>query len=238
TWIEQGLVDYITLGSGVMDIELGEFKKLAAPRGIYVYPCLYGWPSKYSPIPAELASGLALNYWGQGADGIYLFHWFPHTKNNSESTGPYQARLLKQLGDVNTLRRQRQQVMFAVDRGRPQRAYQYNWLHCILPAALTTGKPLQVTLRAYDRFVKKDQLQLEVEVENLHAEDQVSVQLNGKPVQGWSRQGPKRLVANVQAAQLKYGNNQVTIGLLKQSDKVAAPRTATAFELHVKRSAR
>ncbi len=238
TWIEQGLVDYITLGSGVMDIELGEFKKLAAPRGIYVYPCLYGWPSKYSPIPAELASGLALNYWGQGADGIYLFNWFPHTKNNSESTGPYQARLLKQLGDVNTLRRQRQQVMFAVDRGRPQRAYQYNWLHCILPAALTTGKPLQVTLRAYDRFVKKDQLQLEVEVENLHAEDQVSVQLNGKPVQGWSRQGPKRLVANVQAAQLKYGNNQVTIGLLKQSDKVAAPRTATAFELHVKRSAR
>ena len=139
---------------------------------------------------------------------------------------------------MNTLRRQRQQVMFAVDRGQPHRDYPHNWLHCVLPAALTTGKPLQVTLRAYDRFVKKDQLQLEVEVENLHAEDQVSVQLNGRPVQGWSRQGPKRLVASVKATQLKYGNNQVTLGLLKQSDKAAVPRTATAFELHVKRSGR
>ena len=238
TWIDRGLVDYITLGSGVMDIELGEFKKLAAPQGIHVYPCLYGWPSKYSPIPAELASGLALNYWGQGADGIYLFNWFPHTKNNSESTGLYQAPLIKQLGDAATIRKRQQQVMFAVDRGRPQRAYQYNWLHCVLPAALTTGKPLQVTLRAYDRFVKKDQLRLEVEVENLQAEDQVSVQLNGSPVKGWSRQGPKRLVAIVQAAQLKYGNNELTLGLLNQSEKSAAPRMATAFELHVKRSAR
>ena len=86
--------------------------------------------------------------------------------------------------------------------------------------------------------MKKDQLHLEVEVENLHAEDQVSVQLNGRPVQGWSRQGPKRLVASVKATQLKYGNNQVTLGLLKQSDKAAVPRTATAFELHVKRSGR
>ncbi|MCP3694161.1 MAG: glycoside hydrolase family 18 protein, partial [Planctomycetaceae bacterium] len=139
TWIDRGLVDYITLGSGVMDIELGEFKKLAAPQGIHVYPCLYGWPSKYSPIPAELASGLALNYWGQGADGIYLFNWFPHTKNNSESTGLYQTPLIKELGDAATIRKRQQQVMFAVDRGRPQRAYQYNWLHCVLPAALTTG---------------------------------------------------------------------------------------------------
>ena len=128
--------------------------------------------------------------------------------------------------------------MLEVDRGRPQRAYQYNWLHCVLPAALTTGKPLQVTLRAYDRFVEKDQLRLEVEVENLQAEDQVSVQLNGSPVKGWSRQGPKRLVAIVQAAQLKYGNNELTLGLRKQSEKSAAPRMATAFELHVKRSAR
>jgi hypothetical protein len=235
TWINQGLVDYITLGSGVMDIEIGQFKKLATPKGIHVYPCLYGWPSKYSPIPAELASGLALNYWGQGADGIYLFNWFPHTKNNSESTGAYMAKLLTQVGDLKVLRSGQRQLMFAVDRGRPQRAYQYNWLHCVLPAALTTSKPLQVTLRAYDRFAKKDRLRLEMEVENLQAEDQVRVQLNGSPVKGWSRQGAKRLVATVSAGQLRFGQNQVRIQLVKQSAKSAAARTVTAFELHVDR---
>ena len=78
-------MDIIVLGSGVMDIEVEEFKALPAPHGVHVYPCLYGWPSGYSPIPAELAAGLALNYWSQGADGIYLFNWFPHTKNNSEN---------------------------------------------------------------------------------------------------------------------------------------------------------
>ena len=41
-----------------MDIEVEEFKKLARGKGVRVYPCLYGWPSKYSPIPAELAGGL------------------------------------------------------------------------------------------------------------------------------------------------------------------------------------
>ena len=235
TWIDQGLVDYITLGSGVMDIELAEFKKLATPKGIYVYPCLYGWPSKYSPIPAQLASGLAINYWEQGADGIYLFNWFPHTKNNSESTGSYQAGLLKQLGDAETLRRKRKQLMFAVDRGQPNRDYPNNWLHCVLPAALSADKPLQVTLRAYDRAAKQDRLRLEIEVENLQPEDQLSVQLNGIAVKAWNRQGPKRLVATVSGAQLKYGNNKVTFGLLKQSAKSAAARTVTAFELHVDR---
>ncbi len=237
TWIDQGLVDYITLGSGVMDVELSEFKKLATPKGIHVYPCLYGWPSKYSPIPAELASGLALNYWGQGADGIYLFNWFPHTKNNSESTGPYQARLLKQLGDAETLRRQRKQLMFAVDRGQPNRDYPNNWLHCVLPAALSADKPLQVTLRAYDRAAKQDRLRLEIEVENLQAEDKLSVQLNGIAVKDWNRQGAKRLVATISSAQLKYGNNKVTLGLLKQSAKSSAARTVNAFELHVDRGA-
>ena len=235
TWIDQGLIDYITLGSGVMDIELEEFKKLASPKKVHVYPCLYGWPSKYSPIPAELASGLALNYWGQGADGIYLFNWFPHTKNNSESTGPYQAGMLKQLGDADLLRRQRKQLMFAVDRGQPHRDYPNNWLHCVLPASLSAEKPLQVRLRAYDRAAKHDRLRLEIEIENLQADDQVSVQLNGIAVKDWSRQGAKRLVATVSAGQLKFGNNKVTLALPKQSAKSTAARTVTAFELHVAR---
>ena len=237
-WIDQELVDFIILGSGVMDIEIGQFRKLAAPRGIYVYPCLYGWPSQYSPIPAALASGLAGNYWEQGADGIYVFNWFPHTRNNSESHGLYMAGLLRQIGDLSVLRGEQQQLMFAVDRGRPQRDYHHNWLHCVLPAPLSTKKDLDVTLRAYDRFNDTAVLHLEMEVEHLQADDEISVGLNGVPVTSWRRSGVNRLVAKVPAAQLHYGKNLVVMQLVKQSARSSAPRTVTAFELHVSRASK
>ena len=235
TWIRDGLVDIITLGSGVMDIELGEFKKLAQPKGIYVYPCLYGWPSRYSPIPAPLASGLALNYFGQGADGIYLFNWFPHTKNNSESTGPYMAGLLKHIGKRNMIRASQKQLMFAADRGRPQRAYQYNWLHCVLPAALSDKKPLKVNMRVYEPFQKTSKISLQIEVANLHVDDKVVIKLNGKPIDGLRRIKPDRLSASVNRALLKYGANMAALRLDARSAKSTKPRIVTAFELHSKR---
>lgn len=234
-WLQQGLVDMVVLGSGVMDIEVREFKELAAPRGVHVYPCLYGWPSQYSPIPAELAAGLALNYWAQGADGIYLFNWFPHTKNNSERTGPYMAGLLKQLGDPVSLRGQQRRLMFAADRGRPQRAYQYNWLHCVLPAPLPVDKPLRATIRVFEEFRERTKLTLELQVENLQTDDDVTVMLNGKPVKGLQQDGTNRLTAVVKPGQLRRGANQAAIRLAKRSAKSAKPRAVTALELHATR---
>ena len=232
-WIDEGLVDIVTLGSGVMDIEVGEFKQLAAPHGIHAYPCLYGWPSKYSPVPAELAAGLALNYHAQGADGIYLFNWFPHTKNNSESTGAYMARLMKQIGDPRTLRSGQKRLMFPADRGRPQRAYQYNWLHCILPAALSDAKPVEAAIRVFEELTEGTKLTLELEVQNLHADDEVSVLINGKAVKGLKSDGGKRLKAMIQSDQLRRGINHAALQLVKRSDESGAPRTVTALELHV-----
>ena len=231
-WIHQGLVDIVTLGSGVMDIEIGEFKQLAAAKGVYVYPCLYGWPSKYSPIPAELASGLVLNYWAQGADGIYLFNWFPHTKNNSEKTGPYMAPLLKQLGDPETLRAQQRRLMFAVDRGRPKRPYQYNWLHCVLPAPLLLDKQVKTTMRVFEQFREGEKLMLRLQIEDLQADDHVAVMLNGQPVKNLRRDGAKRLTATIGSGQLRFGANKAAIQLVKRSAKSAKPRTVTALELH------
>jgi hypothetical protein len=231
-WIKDGLVDIVTLGSGVMDIEVGELKRLAAKKGVWVYPCLYGWPSRYSPIPAELASGLAVNYHAQGADGIYLFNWFPHTKNNSESTGPYMAGLLKQLGDSNDLRREQKKLMFAADRGRPQRAYQYNWLHCVLPEALPTNRKLTVTMRVFAKFQQQSRLQLQLHVDNLKADDVVTVHLNGKAVEGWTATAGKRLDSWIKADQLRFGANRLELQLTKQSADSAAPRVVTALELH------
>lgn len=232
-WIENELVDIVTLGSGVMDIELAEFKDLAKDKGVHVYPCLYGWPSRYNPIPAELATGLALNYHAQDADGIYLFNWFPHTANNSESTGTYMAGLLKQIGDPAILGKSQKKVMFAVDRGRPQRAYQYNWLHCILPEALSIDQPLEVSLRVYQELSKDANLTMRLLVDELEADDAVAVTLNKSPILNWKKVAPNRLESNIRTSQLRIGKNSIQLQLTSRSDKSTKPRTVTAVELHV-----
>ncbi len=233
-WIEQDLVDMIALGSGVMDIEVEEFKQLASRHGVYVYPCLYGWPSKYNPIPAELATGLALNYWAQGADGIYLFNWFPHPKNNSEKHGPYMTGLMKHLGDPAALRASQQHIMFAADRGRPQRSYEHNWLHCVLPEALPLDKPLQATIRAFERFPEGVELTLQMQVQNLQTDDEIEVRLAGQLLTDWRRDA-NDLTAPVTATLLRQGSNPVSVQLVKRAATSAAPRTVTALELHAVR---
>jgi hypothetical protein len=235
-WIDKGLIDYLILGSGVIDIEVEEFKRLAEPAGVPVYPCLYGWPSKYSPIPCPLAAGLALVYWHQGADGIYLFNWFPHAQNNSEASGAYMTELLKQLGDPNTLRANQRQLMFAADRGRPHKEYPHNWMHCVLPAALPADGHLEVSIRVGEDFRRASaapSITLRLEVENLQTGDVLEVTLNGEPIQALQPTAAKVLTAPLQPDQLKQGPNQVTLGLANRSPMSAAPRTVTALEIHV-----
>jgi hypothetical protein len=233
-WLDQSLIDYLILGSGVIDIEVEEFKTLAEPKGFLVYPCLYGWPSKYSPIPAELAAGLALNYWHQGADGIYLFNWFPHTHNNSEATGPYMAGLLKQIGDPGVLRAKQRRRMFAADRGRPSKAYPHNWMHCVLPAALPADGGLAVSIRVGEDFrqaATTPALTLRAEIENLQEGDRVEIELNGKPVEGLSRSDQRSLTVTVEPDRVAHGRNEVTLTLQERAPTSVEPRTATALEL-------
>ncbi len=231
TWINKGLVDIVTLGSGVMDIEVEEFRKLAVDKGVHVYPCLYGWPSKYNPIPAELAAGLALNYHAQGADGIYLFNWFPHTKNNSENTGPYMAGLLQQIGDTKELRSGQRKLMFAADRGRPQRAYQYNWLHCVLPESLPADNPLEANIRVFAKFSEGTKLTLQLQVEELQPDDDVAVTLNDRSVSGWRQRDDGWLTAQINGSQLRFGANKVGMRLNDKAESKKT-RTVTALELH------
>jgi hypothetical protein len=235
-WLEEGLIDYLILGSGVIDIEVEEFKRLAEPAQVPVYPCLYGWPSKYSPIPRRLAAGLALVYWNQGADGIYLFNWFPHARNNSEASGAYMTELLKQLGDPDTVRANQRQLMFAADRGRPHKEYPHNWMHCVLPAELPDGSGLDVPIRVGEDFRKAPaapSITLRLEVEHLQAGDVLEVTLNGEPVHGLQPDGTQVLTAPLKPIQLKQGRNQVTLGVAERSPKSAAARTVTALEIHV-----
>ncbi len=236
-WIDERLIDYVIIGSGVIDIHVEEFKKLAAPKNVLVYPCLYGWPSKYYPIPAELAAGLALNYWQQGADGLYLFNWFAHTRNNSERTGPYMAGLLKQIGDPAILRARQQHLMFAADRGLPPRDNPYSRLHCTLPATVTEDKPLMTKIRISEEFHDDVNITLQLEVANLQADDKFTVTLNNHPVRGLKHDKANRLVASIVPGSLRAGFNETVVQLAKRSGESEKPRTVTALELHVSRPA-
>ena len=238
-WLDEGLVDYLILGSGVIDIEVADFKRLAAPRGVTVYPCLYGWPSRYAPIPESLAAGTALTYWRQGADGIYLFNWFPHTKGNSEQTGPWMAAMLDRIGDPALLRASQDELMFAVDRGRPTGAYPNNWLHCVLPETLVPGKPLSLRLRVGVDLAEADggsEPTLQVQIDNLQPADRIALSLGEKTIADWRPAGKDRSQASAPDGSLKLGDNRLSLELVHRADSSDKPRIARAVELHVKRT--
>jgi len=237
-WLKDGLVDHLILGSGVIDIEIAQFKKLASRRGVPVYPCLYGWPSRYSPIPQTLAAGTALTYWQQGADGIYLFNWFPHSKNNSESTGPWMSKMLHHLGNPATLRRANTRLMFAVDRGRPAGEYPNNWLHCVLPEPLVTNKPLALRLRVGEDLggsPATTRLKIQVEIDNLQADDRLLLSLGNRAISDWKPAGKNRLEASIDAREVRQGDNRIRLELKRQATSSKQPRIARAVELHVTR---
>jgi len=221
TWISERLVDIVILGSGAIDIEIESVKRLAEGTGITVYPCLYGWPSRYTPIPPELARGLALNYWYQGADGLYLFNWFPHEVNKR-----YQIPLLSELDDPRLLRQK--DLLFAADRGVPLREYPHNWMRAALPVGLQLGKQFLVPL-----FVGQDlgaaadaQPELRIIAEKLSDAGILHVTLNGVPLPP-GRRDEWRLVIPVEPQQVKQGTNH--IGLVLESGQM----TVTALELYV-----
>ncbi len=236
-WIDKGLIDYLILSSGVIDIDVEEFKRLAAPKDVLVYSCLYGWPSKYRPS-AELHAALALNYWHQGADGIYLFNWFPHTQNNSQGTGAYMSGMLKQIGDSNTLRANQRHLLFPAERGRPwhYRDYPHNFMHSVLPEALSTEKHVEVPIRVgadLRQLSLKASLTVRCVIDDLQPKDVVELTLNGKPVKGLELAEPGVLTASLKAEYVVQGTNMVALKLATASPKSRAPRVVKALELKV-----
>ena len=139
---------------------------------------------------------------------------------------------MKQLGDTAALRKGQTKWMFAADRGRPSRAYQYNWLHCVLPEKLPTDEPLKTTMRVYAKFPPNANLTLQLQVKDLQVNDKVAVKLNGKNVNNLKLAGGGWLNANLEPSQVRFGVNQIDLQLAPAT-KPNEPRTATALELHV-----
>jgi hypothetical protein len=221
-WVREGLVDILILGSGAIDIAIEEFKELVRGTGVLIYPCLYGWPSRYVPIPAELARGLAANYWHQGADGIYTFNWFPHEANKR-----YQVDLLSEIGDPQKLAGK--PLMFAADRGRPQREYPHNWMRAVLPLTLAAGQETSVSVTVGLDLAKPRLprvLGLRIECEGLSHADALKVRINRHPLPEAMHSG-SWLTIPLAINEVVLGKNQVDLEL------TSGEITVTAVEIHV-----
>lgn len=85
SWVSLGLVDYLIFGSGHMPIikdftnlkNLGNLKIIA---GLYPYSIGAGRTDAFSFYPQSYILGQADNLMRQGADGVYLFNFFPHAQ--------------------------------------------------------------------------------------------------------------------------------------------------------------
>ena len=228
TWMRERLIDILVMGSGTIDIEIEELKKLAEATGVLIYPCIYGWPSGYrfaqfdgkggqGGLPPELARGLAANYWHQGADGIYTLNWFPGQEHLS-----YQAELLQEIGDPEVLKGK--DKLFAADRGAPTMAYPHNWLHAALPIALKPNTPATVPIVVGDDLIagpKPERLEMRIECAPVPHVKTLSVALNGEHLPQGERTA-SRIIIPLAAAQLRRGHNQVTIAVSSGEAEVQA----------------
>ena len=213
-WIDESIIDYLILGSGVIDIDVAAFRRLTRRSRTLVYPCLYGWPSRYSPIPESLARGLALNYHRQGGDGIYLFNWFPHVHNNSEDHGPYLTNLLKQVGNPLTAIAG-DKLMFVVDRGTQDFSYPNNWLHARLPATLKASQPLQLKVQigaVRAELAHFSEIVLRIEAEQKLNGDALSLVLNGQQLSASpAPDDPSALAVHISHKHLRHGSNRISL---------------------------
>ena len=220
-WMDEQLIDIVIPGSGVIDIDVEEFKELSQGTGIPIYPCLYGWPSRYTPIPRDLARGLAMNYWYQGADGIYTFNWFPF-----EPDKMYQIALLKEIGDPKALHGK--SMIFAADRGKPAKEYPHNWMRAILPITRTAGWEATVPIMVGENLTRPHPVRVElyIEYENASGEDVLAVRFNQKLLPDGLRRD-SRIVTPLTPDYVKQGRNEVTIHVNN------GHLTVTAVEIHV-----
>jgi hypothetical protein len=232
-WVKRSLVDYIILGSGAMTINIKEFKKITKNSKILVYPTLYGWPSWYNPIPENLARGLALNYYNQQPDGLYLFNWFPHDQPNSELdlvAIKSHKTLLKEIYSSDKILSRKKNIMFAAERGKRSWDYPNNWLDVELPKLLIDNETIKVEIIAtINDKIKKDikESYLKIETEN----DEINLKVKFekkylKPIKN------KKYIYDLNFKKIKDGKNIFEISKLSKN-KQFNKTVIKGLELHL-----
>ena len=192
TWVEQRLVDSLSLGSGNIDCDVEAFKNLTNGTGILVYPCVYGWPSGYNIIfgfedSEPMLRALAANYWYQGADGIYTFNWNAHSyvhRPDKNSQFAPQRQLLRKIDSPQAM--WGKDKLYAADRLLGEKPMlPHNWLHATLPRTLGRGERVEVPVLVGEDFTASPRpraIWLSVIYSDLAETNQIEFTLNEQPL--------------------------------------------------------
>ncbi len=249
TWVDEGLIDLLIVGDYAFPEgrDVRDFDRLTEDSPVQLYVCvahpnkMIGGKTFLQGDSSSVLRGLAANYWHNGADGVYLFNWFPHTK-------PYQKALLHQVGDP--LQLARVDKIFPADcseygpglkRKGPSSPRYHNWLFATLPVALHAVQqrksftliPVDVADRG-DGDGARPAVRLWLELKNLVPGDQVVFQINGSPLTPSGPAGNDGLLTlPLMSQQLKVGRNQVGVRLVERGRNAAAPILLTAVEIHL-----
>ena len=75
-WIAEGLVDIVTAGIGfvLFDLPIREFVEAARGTGVKVYGCI---EALRPAVDQRVMRAMAKRCWDAGADGVYLYNFFP-----------------------------------------------------------------------------------------------------------------------------------------------------------------
>ena len=219
-WLQEGLVDLLAVGGDFLLAPWEDSVSLGHKHGVPVYPVLTD--TARHPIPEFRGRSnphgyraRAMNAWQAGADGIYIFNLFDP-----------KAPMWRELGDPDVLRRLEKVYYGASSPLEQVTRYQRDGLRfCHLPKvspeypeSLKPGEPLATTLSVGEdvlwgkpRGIVPD-LRLGVHVQGLDDPRDITVTLNGEPLQdgvldkGWLEYKPK-------PEWVRQGSNRVQIGL-------------------------
>ena len=234
TWIDERLIDMIILGSGALDIEVEAFRRLTEGTGILVYPCLYGWPGGYNPIPPDMVRALATNYWHQGADGIYTFNWNAHTyaQRPDDEVHAKFAHLVERLREIHDPEALRgKDKMFAADRGSPSVYYPHNYLNARLPNTLDAGERADVPILIGEDFSNPPapkRIGLTIGLDEPSDNATIDVSLNGKPLPNIMR-GETEMTCALTAGQFVTGPNHVVLCVTQGRVTISAVEVRVSY---------
>ena len=240
SWIREELVDLVIAATPrgfELSLPLEDYVEAVRSRPVTLLAQL-GWHQ-----PLEKARGAALNFWDQGAQGIYLFNWYARKDRRHLA--------LREIGDPTTLRGRSK--VYEVHR---QEAELWASTHppAPLPVQLQTSSGTELQIRIGDdveadtRQGSLRQALLSIRLEGGHSDDKLQISLNGtelNPDSGRLRIDDEHMYIwkywmeyRLSAPPLKKGVNRLQIRLANRHARLSSPLTLAEVQVRLDYGAR
>ena len=204
-WLDEGLLDILMVGGGYMawSVRIKELIDLAHKHGVPAYPCI-----NHFLDPAQMQA-IASNFWALGADGIYIFNYYPLGADTAKK------KCLDQLGDPD--------ILLGMDKYyQPDNGCSIYYCGMSNPPAqfpvrVIDGTPIELVVGDdLPKAQKKGMLneaRLTVTVTNMDEAESIGVQINGMELLDSSveRVDEETFEVPVPVRLLRRGINQITV---------------------------